>query len=72
MTQRKSAVFLINLVQDVNVLRPLIFMAARDFAMPTLLLVSSKFTARDLFGIWQSELEDLCEQTGAQLELFAA
>jgi glycosyltransferase involved in cell wall biosynthesis len=59
-----------NLVQDVNILRPLVFMAASDFGMDTLLLVSRKFTARDLFGIWQTELEELCEQTGARLELF--
>ena len=70
MPAAKTAAFLINLVQDVNILRPLIFMASRDFGMDTLLLVSRKFTARDLFGIWQSELEDICEETGARLELF--
>ena len=70
MTGQKVAVFLINLVQDVNVVRPLIFMAARDFRMEVLLLVSRKFTGRDLFGIWQSELEDICQKTGARLELF--
>jgi glycosyltransferase involved in cell wall biosynthesis len=70
MPRSKTAVFLINLVQDVNVLRPLIFIASRDFAMDVLLLVSRKFTGRDLFGIWQSELEEICEATGARLELF--
>jgi hypothetical protein len=71
MPAAKNAAFVINLVQDVNILRPLIFMASRDFGMDSLLLVSRKFTARDLFGIWQSELEDICEETGARLELFA-
>jgi hypothetical protein len=60
-----SAVFLLNLVQDVTILRPLIFMAARDFSMETLLLVSDKFLNRDLFGIWQTEIDQICAETGA-------
>ncbi|HEY8592003.1 MAG TPA: hypothetical protein VIL42_03955 [Sphingomicrobium sp.] len=59
MLDRPSAVFLINLVQDVNVLRPLIVMASRDFGLATRLLVSSKFAQRDLFGIWAAELDTL-------------
>jgi glycosyltransferase involved in cell wall biosynthesis len=66
-----TAIFLVNLVQDVNVLRPLVFMAARDFRIDCLLLVSTKFTGRDLFGIWRSELEQIREQTGSRLEFFA-
>jgi hypothetical protein len=65
-----TAIFLVNLVQDVNVLRPLVFMAARDFEMDCLLLVSTKFTGRDLFGIWRSELEQICDRTGARIEFF--
>jgi hypothetical protein len=71
MSNARQAVFLLNLVQDVNILRPLVFMAARDFGMPSLLLVSNKLTGRDLFGIWQTELEQLCAETGAKLEFFA-
>lgn len=65
-----TAVFLINLVQDVNVLRPLIVMAARDFKLGSLLLVSTKMTGRDLFGIWRAELANLCAETGARLAYF--
>ena len=65
-----SAAFLIHLVQDVNILRPLIFMAARDFGFDTLLLVSTKFSARDTFGIWGAELEEIAGQTGARLQYF--
>lgn len=68
---RPTAVFLINLVQDVNVLRPLVFMGARDFGMDCLLLVSAKFTGRDLFGIWRSELDQISKETGARVEFFA-
>lgn len=65
-----TAIFLINLVQDVSVLRPLVFMASRDFGMHCLLLVSTKFTGRDLFGIWRNELAQIAEETGARLEYF--
>jgi glycosyltransferase involved in cell wall biosynthesis len=65
-----TAVFLINLVQDVNILRPLVVMASRDFKMDCLLLVSEKFSGRDLFGIWRNELETLRNDTDARLEMF--
>ena len=65
-----TAVFLINLVQDVNILRPLVVMASRDFKMDCLLLVSEKFSGRDLFGIWRNELEALRSDADARLEYF--
>ena len=65
-----SAVFLIHLVQDVSVLRPLVFMSARDFGFDTVLLTSAKFAARDDGGIWRNELADICTETGARLETF--
>jgi glycosyltransferase involved in cell wall biosynthesis len=68
---KRNAVFLVNLVQDVNILRPLVFMATRDFGHRALFLVSTKFTGRDLFGIWQAELEDICFQTGAGIEFYS-
>ena len=67
---RRTAIFLINLVQDVNIVRPLVFMAARDFGFRVRFLVSTKFEGRDLFGIWQAELDHLCSETGAELEYF--
>ena len=65
-----SAVFLIHLVQDVSVLRPLIFMSARDFKFDTLLLVSSKFSARDSLGIWRNEVDEISRMAGARVEHF--
>ena len=70
MPSNRSAVFLIQLVQDVHVLRPLVYMATRDFAFDTLLLVSTKFSARDAFGIWRNELRQICAETGARVEYF--
>ena len=70
MDSTRSAVFVIDLVQDVNILRPLVFVATRDFGFDALLLVSGKFAARDVLGIWRNELEQICTQTGARLEVF--
>lgn len=67
MIDQRRAIFLMNLVQDVNVLRPLVFMAARDFGLRVTILASAKFGLRDLFGIWQAELDVLRKQTGADL-----
>src|ERR1700742_4854871 len=72
MPRDRSAIFLINLVQDVNILRPLVFMATRNFGLGARLLVSSKFSGRDLFGIWQRELEEICAETGAELQFFSS
>lgn len=70
MVQPNKAVFLIHLVQDINVLRPLVFMAARDFGFDTCLLVSTRLGPRDPSGIWQNELEEICSQSGARLRVF--
>jgi len=71
MPSDRTAVFVVNLVQDVNILRPLVSMA-RDFGFKTKLLVSTKFTGRDLFGIWRRELDQLCAETGAELRFFGS
>jgi hypothetical protein len=72
MFEPPTAIFLVNLVQDVNVLRPLVAMAGRDFGFETLILVSAKFANRDLFGIWWSEIQALRDEYGARIEVFAS
>jgi len=71
MFEQQTAVFLINLVQDVNVLRPLMIMAQRDFGFRVLILVSSKLPVRDHLGIWEAELEILRKETNARLLVYA-
>jgi hypothetical protein len=69
--ERPTAIFLIHLIQDVQVLRPLIFMAAHDFGLKARLLVSDRFRGRDVSGIWSKELEDISTQSGADLIFFS-
>jgi hypothetical protein len=55
----------------VTVLRPLAFMAARQFGFETLLLVSARFAARDATGIWRNELSQISAESGARIEVFS-
>lgn len=60
-------VFLVNLLQDINVLRPLVFMAALDLRLTALILVTPQFHKRDRAGIWRQELEHVASATGATI-----
>jgi hypothetical protein len=70
MSRRPSAIFLINLLQDLNILRPLIIMARRDFEFEPLLLIPPTFERRDQFGIWRAEVSKVCQEADAQQLLF--
>lgn len=65
-----EAVFIVNLIQDVNILRPLAVMAHRDFGWRVRLLVAGKFAGRDISGVWQAELAQLAAATGARIRVF--
>jgi hypothetical protein len=64
------AVFVIDLVQDITVLRPLIIMASREFGFDTDLLVAAKFSARDATGLWRRELAEIARDCGARIHFF--
>jgi hypothetical protein len=65
------AVFLLNLIQDVNILRPLVFMARQTFGYEPVLLVSSQFLGRDRLGIWQNEIDEICAANQAQHHIYS-
>jgi hypothetical protein len=67
MTSRAHAIFVINLLQDVSVVRPLAFMAARDFGFSTAFLVGDLFSKQDVSGSWQRELDELATTVGAAI-----
>ena len=66
----RRAIFVINLLQDVNVVRPLVFLAARDFNLRTEFLVTEQFIARDTSGIWLQELREISAETGAPIIIY--
>lgn len=70
MKTQSSIVFLFDLVQDVNVLRPLIQLARSTTQSSILCLVSKKFDARDQTNVWSKELRELCSDLGTQVASF--
>lgn len=66
----RSVFFLLNLVQDVNILRPLVYLTARETSARIGLLVSDAFIKRDRQKIWQKEVAELASDVGASLHLY--
>jgi len=66
----RQVVFLLNLLQDVNIVRPLVLLAAKELRLPVHLLVSEGLLERDSRGLWQSELHELQQLTGARLDTY--
>jgi len=70
MTKRPTIAFLLNLVQDVSILRPVAQLAAAEFDVRILFLASSKFASRDTANIWCAELSEIAADIGAEMHAF--
>lgn len=66
----RRIVFLLDLLQDVSILRPLIRLAALDLRLPVHLLISHRFMERDAQGLWREEVEEIARDTGAATHVF--
>lgn len=62
-------VLIFNLLQDVNILRPIVFLAKRDLKADTRIFVTRKFQKRDRLGNWFEELKEIAETTGATIQI---
>jgi glycosyltransferase involved in cell wall biosynthesis len=69
-SSRASAAFLFDLIQDVNVLRPIVRTLAQDMDLDLLLLFSWQFEGRDKQWLWRAELDELAAQCGARMVVF--
>ena len=68
---RPMIAFLFDLIQDVNVLRPIIRTIAHEYGKPELLfLVSRQFEGRDKQWLWRAELDELAKETAATMSRF--
>lgn len=67
---RPRTVFLVNLLQDVNIVRPLAYLAARETRAKVGFLVSERFRERDRKSLWWPELQALAAETNASIDLF--
>jgi hypothetical protein len=70
--ETKTIFFVINLVQDVNIVRGLVYLAARETSAKVGFLVSQAFLKRDRLKIWQTELAAMAEATRATMHLFGS
>ena len=68
----KSIVFLFNLLQDVNMLRGLAYLAARETDATITFLVSQGFIKRDNQNLWQREVASIALDTAAAMYLYAS
>lgn len=68
--QQPLIVFLFDLIQDINVLRPIVRVLARETPYRLLLLSSHKLPRRDRTGVWQAELVELARLCQAELSAF--
>jgi hypothetical protein len=70
--ERKRVVFLLNLLQDVNIVRGLVYLTARETDADIFLLVSQGFLKRDRLNSWQSEVARLAADTCARIFLYSS
>jgi glycosyltransferase involved in cell wall biosynthesis len=65
-----QAAFLFDLIQDINVLRPIIRVLATETRLDLLFLISHKLVRRDRSRVWLAELAELASLTGARSARF--
>lgn len=68
----RSIFFILNLVQDVNIIRGLAYLAARETRANITLLVSKGFAKRDHTKIWQREVIALAAEINARICSYAS
>lgn len=65
----RRVVFLINLLQDVNIVRPLAYLAQESASRPAFLL-SKRFLGRDRKHVWRGEIENIARDVGASVDVY--
>lgn len=67
---REAVVFLVQLQQDVNILRGLAYLAARETRAEIVFLCSARFEKRDSRSVWRAELARLAADLQAAIHVF--
>lgn len=68
----RTIAFIVDLVQDVNVLRPLLGLSRTLPDAEVRVLASTKFYERDGTGLWRRELEEICGGLDLPVATFAS
>ena len=67
---RRYVVFVINLLQDVNIVRPLAMLAASKMDASIAFLVSDRFHIRDKQKIWGAEIDQMADEISAEVMVY--
>ncbi len=70
MSARDQIVFLVSLLQDVNIVRPLALLAASELDVEIRFLTSARFAARDTAGTWKTEVDQLAQDVNGVVEAY--
>ncbi|WP_230534257.1 hypothetical protein [Microvirga roseola] len=68
--RQKYILFIVNLLQDINIIRPLVYLAARELDAGIGFLVTSRFMQRDRQQTWQRELAQMCADVHGDMFIF--
>ena len=71
MTMRPSIIFVVYLVQDVNIMRGLAYLAAREFDAKIIFAIADSFFNRDAQRTWERELGRLATDVDGEVIVFA-
>ena len=63
-------VFVVNLLQDITILRPVVYLAANELGLETCLFVTNAFLKRDKAQLWQRELIEIANDTESTIYYF--
>jgi len=66
----KKVFFILNLLQDVNIVRGLVYLAARETNAQLGFLITKGFIKRDRQKIWQSEVAGMAAETDAKMYVY--
>lgn len=66
----RVVVLVINLLQDINIIRPLAYIAHRDLKKNVIFLVTHYFLKRDTNGVWKKELNEIANETNAYIKYY--
>ena len=72
MEQNVLAGFIVNLLQDVNILRSLIYLSSDDLELKPLIFVTQAFVKRDKNKIWIKELHKFSKETNGSVHIISS
>ena len=64
--------FVVNLLQDVNVLRPVVYLTSDDLGLKPLIFITPAFVKRDKQNIWTRQLTSLAQDTNGCIHLISS